>query len=388
MKEIKLSLEELRQKAIDLYRFGWRVSQICSTLGRSKSWFHKWLNRYNDKDESWFKDESRVPQTIPNRIDPEMEQLVVNTRKQLMSASFSQYGPQAIYYCLAEAGITPPPIWTIARILKRHSLVRHKRKGPYIPKGKKYPYDYCLCHQMDFVGPRYLASKVRFYFLNIIDCDTHWAHSSILDNQRAISVCECLVRSWKVTGIPDFLQMDNDLSFWGSLRNPRAVGKVIRLCLLHGVTPVFIPQSEPWRNGVIEHFNNTIQGHLLKDTYTNIEQLQKAAGNYDKIHNRTHYYSSQNGSTPLQMYQLLGYPTAPLDENYEIPDGDLPLQTGQIHIIRFIRSDLTFHLFGLSFQLPETAKYEYVRGVILTEEHRLVIFKDQEFITDFKFILL
>lgn len=387
MTENRLSKEDRRYKAIELWKQDWKVTEICSTLGCSRSWFYKWLERYDENNDSWFKEESRAPRSIPGKVDKGVEQLVVDTRKELMAAPFSQYGPQAIYYTLLQKGYSPPPPWTIARIVYRHDLVRKKKTGSYIAKGKTYPYSYCLAHQMDFVGPRYLSSKARYYFLSLIDCDGHWCQTSVLDNRRALSVCECLIRFWKGAGIPDFLQMDNDLSFWGSMNRPGAVGKVTRLCLLHGVTPVFIPQGEPWRNGIVEWFNNTMQKHLLSHDYANLEQLKKAAVHYDQVHNEDHHYSSQNGMTPKQAFQRLDYPLVPLDQSYAMPKGNLPLERGEIHIIRFIRSDCKFNLFGLSFLLPEEAKYEYVKGIILTEEHRLLVFKDQQFITDFEFIL-
>jgi len=366
---------------------GWNVSAICSALGRSRGWFYKWLNRYNKHDETWFKDKSRLPHNIPNKVDSKMEQMIVQTRKELKASPYAQYGPQAIYFSMAQKGFEPPPIWTIARTLNRHGLVDHKRKGKYISKGKIYPYSYCLCHQMDYVGPRYLSCKARYYFLNLIDCDTHRCQTSVLENRRASSVCDCLIRYWKVVGIPDFLHMDNELCFWGSLKAPQAVGKVIRLCLLHQVTPVFIPQSEPWRNGVVECFNKTMQKNILNDNHPTLDHLKKTATYFDHIHNETHHYSSQKGMTPKQAYEHLNYPTELLEESYEMPKGKLPLESGEIHIIRFIRNNCKFNVFGLSFTLPEKVVHEYVRGVILTDEHRLVIFKDMEFIIDFQFVL-
>ncbi len=387
MKE-KVSEEELRRKAIELYGQGWRISEICSALGCSRSWFYKWLDQYESKDESWFQSESRVPKTIHRRIDPQMEQLIVDTRKELLASQFSQYGPQAIYYALEQRGYSPPPVWSIARVLNRHQLTRKTGKMPYIAKGKKYPYDYILCHQMDFVGPRYLSCKARYYFLNLIDCDTHWSQIGVLENQTSTSVCQELIRFWKIVGIPDFLQIDNDLAFWGSLRRPRAIGKVIRLCLSLGVTPVFIPHGEPWRNGVIEHFNNTMQDYLLKTEYENPEELRKAAAHYDDVHNHTHHYSTQAGMTPYQAYKRSGYPLQALSESFEMPSNRLPLESGEIHVIRFVRSDLKFNIFGLSFPIPENAKYEYVKGVILVEEDRLLMFKDRELLTEFPFRLM
>ncbi len=387
MKGQTLSQEDLRQKAIDLYNQNWKVSEICSMLGCSRSWFYKWINRYNDNDETWFREKSRNPKSIPSKIDSEMEQLVVDTRKDLIAAPFSQYGPQAIFYAISQKGYTPPPVWTIARILKRRELVHSSRSSSYISKGKKYPYEYAFCHQMDFVGPRYLSCKARYYFLNLIDCDSHWCQTSVLENQRALSICDCLIKFWKVVGVPDFLQMDNDLSFWGSLKKPGALGRVIRLCLLNGVTPVFIPQGEPWRNGIMESFNNTMQKHLLSQEYNSIEHLQKNAAFFDKIHNETHHYSSQKGMTSKEAFKQYGYPIRLFDQSYEIPNSKLSLEPGEIHVIRFIRKDRKFNIFGLTFLLPENVIHEYVRGIILTEEHRILIFNDKNFIDDFEFIL-
>jgi putative transposase len=57
--------------------------------------------------------------------------------------------------------------------------------------------------------------------------------------------------------------MDNEMSFRGSNRYPRSLGIVLRLALSQGVTPIFIPPSEPWRNGVIEKFNSTMDKYFF-----------------------------------------------------------------------------------------------------------------------------
>lgn len=282
----------------------------------------------------------------------------------------------------------PPPVWSIARILKQNKITRKKTIG-YISKCKKYPYEYSLSQQIDFVGPRYLYSKARFYFLNVICCDTHFAQVQTVENQSSSNVCNGLIRFWKTAGIPDFLQMDNDLSFWGCLKKPNALGKTIRLCLLHKVTPVFIPSREPWRNGIIEHFNYKMQSAILSSgNFDNIEQIQQTADRFCEIHNHNHYYSSQKGMTPVQQQKYLNYPIATLEEDYELPKEPLPLYEGEIHIIRFIRSDHVFYLFGLGFVLPDKIQYEYVKGVLLTTENRLKIYRENELIKEYPFTFL
>jgi len=388
MKEKSLNKEQLRIRAIDLFNSNWKIADICSTLKCTRSWFYKWLKRYIGKEPEWFKEQSRIPKTIKRSTDKQTEQSILETRKELISNSYMQYGPQAIYYALKLKGIDTPPVWTIARTLKRNNLTNKKKSSIYISKGKKYPYEYELCQQMDFIGPRYLYSKVRFYFHSLICCDTHYSQATIFKNQSSTNVCNSLVHFWKEAGIPDFLQMDNDLSFWGSLNKPNALGKVIRLCLLHGVTPVFIPIKEPWRNGIVEHFNSKIQGSVLSSRqFESIDEIQLAVNQFCQIHNQFHHYSSQEGMTPMDRMKYLNYPLVCLDPDYVFPEESFSLPEGEIHVIRFIRSDLRFNIFGLSFILPEETKYEYINGVIITNEHCLKIFKEHELITNFDFKL-
>ncbi len=72
-----------------------------------------------------------------------------------------------------------------------------------------------------------------------------------------------LKNTWENIGIPFFLQLDNQLCCRGSNRYPRSSGLVIRLCLLLGAQPIFIPLGEPWRNGCIEK-----SGFLIFKIYT------------------------------------------------------------------------------------------------------------------------
>lgn len=381
--------EQLRIKAIELYFNKCKVLEICKVLNCSRRWFYKWLKRYqSNQNGCWYNEQSRRPKTKKKKIDSNTEQLVLETRKQLVITPFMQYGPQAIFYQLKIRDITPPPVWSIARILKQNEVTHKKRTAIYQPKGKKYPYEYVLSQQIDFIGPRYLYSKIRYYFLNLICCDTHYSQVSVFENQSSVNVCKGLIQFWKSAGIPDYLQMDNDLSFWGSLNKPTALGKVIRLCLLHGVTPVFIPIREPWRNGIIEHFNHKMQSAVLNsEKFVNIQQIQKASDRFCEIHNRNHYYSSQNGMTPEQLRKHLHYPVTCLNEDYFLPGEPMELSDGEVHVIRFIRSDLKFNIFGLSFILPEEAMYEYIKGIIITGKHQIKFFKEQKLISEFMFIL-
>jgi len=91
--------------------------------------------------------------------------------------------------------------------------------------------------------------------------------------------------------------------------------------------------------------------------------------------------------TPAKAFKHYRYPFCPLDPSFEIPKDKIPLESGEIHFIRFIRNNRKFNIFGLSYPMPEKAKYEYIQGIALVEEHRLIIYKDREYLTEFPFSL-
>lgn len=147
--------EKERILAIDLYKRSCKVSDICVELNRTRAWFYNWMTRYKKGSSDWYKTKSKVPKLIVNKTNSEIEKLIISIRKELINTKFSQYGAQAILYELKRKGYQTPTIRTINRILKRNNLINKSNKTGYISKGKEYPYSFCACQQMDFVGPRY-----------------------------------------------------------------------------------------------------------------------------------------------------------------------------------------------------------------------------------------
>ena len=124
-------------------------------------------------------------------------------------------------------------------------------------------------HQVDLVGPCYLTGPIRFYSLNSIDIAINRCGIEPMPSKAAQSVLDAVYAVWKRMGIPDNLQVDNEMAFFGSPTHPRGMGPLIRLCLLYGVDLWFIPPAEPWRNGVVEKFNDHYrQKFLAKVTMT------------------------------------------------------------------------------------------------------------------------
>jgi hypothetical protein len=132
--------------------------------------------------------------------------------------------------------------------------------------------------------------------------------------------------------------MDNELSFRGNNRHPRELGLLLKTAIRNGVTPLFIPPSQPWRNGVVEKFNDKVQNHFLSTIFSSLEEMQVKAKVFSPFHNAEHRYSSQNNKSPNEMLGEMEY-LAKLIREVDLSKRPV-IEEGQLIFIRFIRSDL------------------------------------------------
>jgi hypothetical protein len=194
-----------------------------------------------------------------------------------------------------------------------------------------------------------------------------------------------LLRCWKAVGLPDFLQLDNELSFRGSNRYPRSPGLVIRLCLHFGVQPVFIPIGEPWRNGVIEKFNDTYNRKFFRRQWFNsYNHLKQQSKNFQRFHNKHHRYSCLKGKTPLEVIDQSSSTPLTLGGNTKLPKIE-EVPDGNIILIRFIRSDCMLDVFGEKFKVSKDLIYSYVKAILVTEIRTLQVYLGDEFVCSFDY---
>jgi len=368
---------------------GENPTAICASVGKTTRWLYKWVARNIPDDPVWCEDLSRRPHNSPHRTATEIEDIVEMVRLSLYNKDHF-CGAQAIQWEMKDMEVQPiPSLRTISRILCRRELT-NRRTGRYEPKGKTYPalpmYLPNQTHQVDLVGPCYLSGPFRFYSLNSIDIAINRCGIEPMPSKAAQSIIDAVYAVWKRMGIPENLQVDNEMAFFGSPIHPRGMGPLIRLCLLYGVEIWFIPPAEPWRNGVVEKFNDHYrQKFLSKITMTSEPEPRQASLAYEHTHNSAYRYSKIKGQTPLKAL-------ARSEQQLIFPDRDkapqYPLEKpeeGRYHLVRFIRSDLTLNIFGEMFSVPPETQYEYVVATIDVKEQRLKLFLDNIQVEEFKY---
>src|SRR5512142_2739630 len=154
-----------RQRAITLRLAGRSVQQICSALGRTEAWFHKWWRRYLESGVDGLFDLTRA-RHVTQQIPPELERAILSIRRRLQAHAvpatrYSLIGAAAILAELKALDVRPlPSRRTIERVLQRHGVTAPRvRLAPLLPR-QQYPGPQAKAsnqlHEVDLVGPVYL----------------------------------------------------------------------------------------------------------------------------------------------------------------------------------------------------------------------------------------
>lgn len=376
---MKKRREHDREHAIKSYLQGESIAAIAKKLGYTRPWVYKWIERYQANQEHWQGDQSRAPHSNSRQLPDEVTEAVKLVRRHLYDQGLF-CGAQAISWELETLQVSPlPSLRTINRIVRREGLT-HRRTGRYKPKGKRYPQLSGKAanevHQSDYVGPCYLSGPLRFYSINSVDIATGRCALTPVLNKTAQSAIDALWANWWRLGVPKHQQVDNEMVFYGSQNHPRGMGCLIRLCLANGVEPWFIPLAEPWRNGVVEKFNDHYRGGLLRRVaMKGIDELRRESLLFEQKHNTRYRYTKLQGRTPQMALaqQQIRLPISARPPQHPLPKPE----SGRYHLVRFIRSDGLLDIFSEKFRLPPEAVYEYVIATIDVARQKVTVTMDE-----------
>jgi len=373
-----VSEEELRQEAVRRRLGGESAAEIAVSLGRSARWVRKWTSRHAEYDtDDWNQSRSRAPRSSPSRTSNELTGQILGARDRLVANPRAQYGALAIQWELRRLGVVEvPPARTIEHVLARAGVTRPRRRAAgYVSKHVPYPAPVTVkpgeLHQIDMVGPRHLLGSPAFHALNLIDVGSHLVGNEIITELRPPLLAKALVGIWDRVGVPTIAQFDNHANFRGGIQpNWQYFGPIVATCLDLGIVPRFIPLREPWRNGVIEHFNDVWDKSFFRtEAFTSVDHLCAENAAFITFHNQHHRYSAHNGASPDQMWH--GHHPKPLRANYQ-PPTELPSR-GRIEVVRFIRSNRQLDLFGKRITIADEHTHRYVTAIIRVHTQRLTV---------------
>ena len=256
---------------VALVRKGCSRRAVAARFGVSLATVQRWVSfageeRLDRLDWSGARGGRREGQATAAAV----EDLVLALRKELRERSdLGEHGAVAIRRELLARRRrlrlkAVPSVRTIGRILERRGVLDGQRRvrRPPPPKGWYLP-DVAAgraeLDSFDIVEGLVIQGGLNIEVLNGVSLHgglcTSWVQTTI----TAKITVERLLAHWREHGLPRYAQFDNDTIFQGAHQWPDTFGRVTRMCLQLGVTPVFTPPRETGFQASIENYNGRWQ---------------------------------------------------------------------------------------------------------------------------------
>jgi transposase InsO family protein len=268
----------------------------------SRSWLFRLLARYKEGGYEALEPRSRRPKSCPSQTAPEIQQAVVDLRRELTDSGLDA-GPQTIAHHLKlRLGAAPsrPTIW---RILKSHGLIEpqpHKR-----PKSSWIRFQAELPNEMWQADATHwqLADGTDVEILNLIDDHSRFSLASVaFRSVKAPDVLETFCSAAESYGYPTRFLSDNAAVFSGSPRRGRVVleSELDRL----GIESKHSTPYHPQTCGKVERFHQTLKRYLHHQAPAeNLAHLQLQLDTFRTYYNQQRPHRSVDGRTPFQAFQ-------------------------------------------------------------------------------------
>jgi len=103
------------------------ITELCEQFGISRKCGHKWLVRHAEGGAKALVDGSRAPHSSPKRTSEFMERIIVSERR-----LHPTWGPKKLQAVLERKHATElqPAVSTLGEILKRHGMIKARRRRP------------------------------------------------------------------------------------------------------------------------------------------------------------------------------------------------------------------------------------------------------------------
>jgi putative transposase len=365
----------LRRRAIRLKLRGLRPSDILRRIPRGRTWLFRWLKRFACSGWPGLKNKSKQPKHSSQAYPLQSRTVVLGLRRAMHKRRLGLLGARAIQQEIRQQKLLNhlPSVATINRWLRTAGLLSPPVPAPaavFYPEPRA-PTDYVL-HAMDWTA-RYLEGGQKVFAFHSVNVVTRALAQTIATDKTGRTLHQHVLHAWQVLGLPDGLQLDNDITFTGGERTPRRFGSFVRLCLYLGIELVFVPPAEPNRNGVVEGVNS-----LWARSFWNRYRFRSLQAVVSRSPQFLTWYMTQyhppvlEGRTPAQAQRTVRRQRLTRQQLHALPE-QLPITAGRIHFIRRVNAAGEIRFLGENWKVGKRFAHQYVWATVSTQCQRLEI---------------
>jgi putative transposase len=297
------AMEEKKEFILQWWSGTMSRSTLCELYGISRQTGYKWARRFAEsRDWTSLEEQSRRPLSNFFSTPKRLVARIVQARKQ-----FPRWGPVTLRAHLVrhEPWIPWPAPSTIGDILKRHGLVRPRRKRPRAPP-KTRPFAVCRepndlwC--IDFKGHFEMGDGRICYPLTVMDAASRFLLACVaFHSPSLVNVQEVLYDLFRTYGLPKVIRSDNGEPFVCVT----AVGGLTRLSVgwvKLGIRLERIDPGKPQQNGRHERMHGTLMEACSPPRHS-LGRQQRAFDRFRRIYNEVRPHHSLEMATPADIYR-------------------------------------------------------------------------------------
>ena len=305
-------------KFVSRYLDGEKIATLCQEFGISRVTGHKIIDRYKDSGLEAFTDRSRRPFRQANRLPFQVEQLIVNLKKE-----FPTWGAPKLRDRLHThyPELALPAKSTVHAVLDRHGLVKKKRRRQY-PKltgtnlsDLKEP-NALWC--VDYKGEFMLGNKQYCYPLTVTDYASRFLICCEgLESTREAQAFTVFEQLFKEYGLPGSIRSDNGVPF-ACANALYGLSSLSVWWLRLGIGIERIKPGNPQQNGRHERMHLTLKQATTKPPAKTLLQQQDKFEDFIHEYNYERPHQALEMKKPAQLY-------VPSTRKYEgLPDVSYP----------------------------------------------------------------
>ena len=300
-----VTMAELRLDVlIEPLRTGETVADVCRRYGISRDTYYRYRRRYLAEGLAGLEDQSRRPRSSPVKIPPELEIRICEMRK-----GHPRWGARRIRTELTRAGIDPPAISTIHRVLVRNGLVA--AQPPRRPRADKR-FEREIANDLWQIDATQilLGDSTKGWVVDLIDDHSRYLLAALAgpaaNGELAWDAFETAASRY---GLPRQVLSDNGLCFTGRLHGTevmfeKSLGEL-------GVEMINSAPYHPQTLGKLERFHRTLKEWLRDEGPPfDLEHLQELLDGFRFHYNRRRPHQGIDDATPAERYGTEPLPPA------------------------------------------------------------------------------
>jgi putative transposase len=278
------------------------VSFLAERHGVSRKTLYKWIERFEEEGVTGLPDQARRPGSHPNQTPEEVEGAITAFRRK-----HPDWGPKKIVHVLSERDEETrwPARSTVAAILKRHGLVKpRRRRRPVGHPG----HPTTVAHApnelwaTDFKGEFRTGDGTYCFPLTVSDL-----HSRYLVGCRGLrsiktdGVKKSFERLFREYGLPEAIRSDNGVPFAST-----GLGRLSRLSVWWiklGIRPELTQPARPDQNGSHERMHRTLKKATTRPPAGDLVRQQKRFDTFRLEFNTERPHEAIGMKKPAELYR-------------------------------------------------------------------------------------